>query len=255
MAQNKQSGSDLPCRQTFAAAVELFLQLAKEQAKGGQVSVDALDMVAQVIESDPDVRKKYCDEQFEKCSQYVRLSMQQTPRVNVFGRIIAQPFENLLNGSPPVMATGQLANFFYTVEAILGRASYETYMERSLRLMERVSHEKGNEFTYNDLYSHQQCWEIRWDTYVALAEFFTKFELRKDWYKRMMQSDPDTPGQGIGPYPFSDYQFKAQMMCVFRAFTNLTDEELKRFEHRFKEKERENMSRFLAHVASIEDEA
>jgi len=247
--------SDIPCRQTFAAAVDLFLQLARERAKDDVISLDTLDAIAHAIQHDPSVRKKYCDSQFERCSEYVRLSLQNTPRINIYGRIISQPFEHLFKRDQPIIASAQLSNFFYAIEAILGRAEYETLMERSLRLMEHVSREAGNKFKYADLYDHPKCWDIRWDSFIALANFFSKFDMRKDWYKRMMQSDPDTPGQSIGPYPFSEYQFKQQMMCIFDAFANLSKDEHARFEKRYSKQQRKVFSAFLAHVVSIEDEA
>ncbi len=254
MAERKTEESDIPCRQTYAAAVNLFLQLAKERAQNGVISVDTLDIVAHAIQNDPTVRKKYCDTQFERCAEYVRLSLQNTPRINVYGRIISEPFEHLFKKEPPLMASGQLVNFFHAIQAILGRAEYENLMERSLRLMEQVSRDRGNEFKYSDLYETETCWEIRWDSFVALADFFTKFNLRKEWYKRVMQSDPDTPGQGIGPYPFSEFQFKQQMMCIFDAFANLSDDEHDIFEKRYSKKQRKDFSTFLANVVSIEDE-
>lgn len=255
MVVKKKTETQISCRQTFAAGVDLFLQLAKEQAQDGQVSVATLDFVAQAIQSDPDVREKYCDAQIERCASQMRMSIRNTPRVNVYGRIISQPFEHLLKNDQPVMASAQLANFFHAVENILGRAKYESMMERSLRLMEQLSRELGSNFTYMELYKHPDCWSIRWDSFMALAGFFGKFVMRKDWYKRIMQSHPDSPGQGIGPYPFSDFQFKTQMMCIFGDFTNLDDEERSWFEKRYSEKERKELSAFLANVASIEEEA
>lgn len=255
MASDEKIDSDIPCRATFASAIQLFLQLAKDQAKDGQISVDGLDLVAQAIQDDPDIREKYCDAQFERCSAHMRMSIRNTPRVNVYGRIMSQPFEHMLNQDPPVIASAQLVSYFHAIQNILGRASYEKYMERSLRLMERISRDCGSQFTYEDLYKDEECWDIRWDSFMALAGFFRKFSIRKDWYNRILQSDPETPGIGIGPYPFSDYQFKIQMMCVFAAFTNLTDEERKKFEKRFSKTARKEFSTFLANVASIEEEA
>jgi len=255
MATIKKEKSDIPCRNTFAAAIDLFLKLAKEQARDGKISVDGLDLVAQVIQDDPAITEKYCDAQFERCSAHMRKSIRNTPRINVYGRIIAQPFEHLLNQNQPVLASAQLGNFFHAIEAILGRAKYETFMEISLRLMERVTLEKGSNFTHQCLYDDPESWEIRWDSLVAMATFFKKFQLRKEWYKRIMQSDPETPGQGTGPYPFSDFQFKSQMMCVFTDFTNLSDEELAFFEKRYSKAERKTFSSFLTNVVSIEEEA
>jgi len=255
MTSDKKEQSDIPCRHTFAAAVELFLSLAKEQATNGHVSIDGLDVIAQAIQNDPNVQKKYCDAQFERCATHMRQSIRNTPRVNVYGRIISQPFEHLLKQDQPVLASAQLANFFFAVQSILGRDKYESFMERSLRLMERISRDKGTTFTYEDLYGDEECWEIRWDSYVALASFFRKFNIRKDWYKRTLQSEPETPGIGIGPYPFSDFQFKTQMMCIFKDFTNLTDIERTKFEKRFKKAERKEFSTFLANIAAIEEEA
>jgi hypothetical protein len=251
----KKTKSDIPCRHTFAAAIDLFLQLAKEQAKDGMVSVDGLDFVAQVIQDDPRVTEKYCDAQFERCSAHMRMSIRNTPRLNVYGRIISQPFEHLLSKKQPVLASAQLGNFFHAIEAILGRAKYETFMERSLHVMERITTARGSNFTHQDLYADKESWEIRWDSIIAMAGFFKKFQLRKDWYKRVMQSDPETPGIGIGPYPFSDFQFKSQMMCIFADFTNLTDDERQIFEKRYSKTDRQAFSTFLANVASIEEEA
>ncbi|MDV7341552.1 hypothetical protein RYZ26_18245 [Terasakiella sp. A23] len=254
MVVKKKIESDIPCRHTFQSAVDLFLQLAKEQAQDGQVSVDTLDFVAQAIQSDPEVREKYCDAQIERCASHMRMSIRNAPRVNVYGRIISQPFEHLLKNDQPVMASAQLANFFHAIEVILGRAKYETFMERSLRLMENRSRDLGSKFTYMELYKDPECWNIRWDSFMALAGFFGKFTMRKDWYKRVMQSDPETPGTGMGPFPFSDFQFKSQMMCIFGDFTNFDDEEQALFEGRYSKKERKELSAFLANVASIEEE-
>lgn len=254
MASDKKDQSDISCRATFASAVDLFLQLAKEQAHDGMLSVDALDLIAHAIEHDPNIREKYCAAQFERCSANMRMSIKNTPRVNIFGRVISQPFEHLLKQDQPVLAIAQLSLFFHAIENILGRAAYEKYMERSLRLMERVSAAKGNSFTYEDLYDEEECWEIRWDCFMAIASFFKKFITRKDWYKRIMQSDPETPGHGIGPYPFSDYQFKVQMMCIFGAFTNFEDIEREKFEKRYSKQDRKDFSAFLSNVASIEED-
>jgi len=255
MTANKKIDSDIPCRSTFAAAVDLFLQLAKEQAHDGKVSIDGLDVIAQAIQNDPEVREKYCSAQIEHCSAHMRMSILNVPRINVYGRIISQPFEHLLKQDQAVLSSAQLPNFFHAIEVILGRAEYEKFMERSLRLMDRVSGEKGNNFTYQDLYVDQKCWEIRWDSFMEIAGFFKKFDLRKDWYKRIMQSDPHTPGLGLGPYPFSDFQFKTQMMCIFSAFTNLSDDERALFEKKYSKTKRKEFSTFLANVASIEEEA
>jgi hypothetical protein len=255
MESKKNTGSDVTCRETFAAAVDLFLQLAKEQAQDGKLSLDGLDLIAQAIQNDPDIRHKYCQAHFERCSANMRKSIKNVPRVNIFGRIISQPFEHLLKQDQPVLATAQLSNYFHAIEHILGRANYERFMERSLRLMERLTTQEGSRFTYQHLYQDEECWEIRWDCIIALATFFTNFDVRKEWFKRVMQSDPDTPGTGIGSYLYSDFHFKSQMMCIFTDFTNLSEEEQGKFEKRFTKKERKAFSSFLANVASIEEEA
>lgn len=246
--------TDLPCRHTFASAVDLFLQLAKERAENGHVSVASLDFVAQAIQSDPEVRRKYCDAHFENCATHMRNSVQMAPRINVYGRIIAQPFERLIKTSPTIIPSAQLANFFHAMENILGRAEYEGFMERSLRLMGELSYELGNSFSYEDLYAHPDCWDIRWDSQMAMAAFFQKFQIRKDWFKRIMQSNPETPGLGVGRFPYADFHFKAQMMCVFEDFTNLSDEERARFEQRYNKAQRKALSAFLANIAALEEE-
>ncbi|NVJ90743.1 MAG: hypothetical protein HWE34_03745 [Methylocystaceae bacterium] len=253
-AHTKTKETDLPCKHTFTSAIDLFLQLAKEQAENGQVSLATLDFVAQAIQTDPDVREKYCDAQFEKCAGHMRMSIRNAPRINVYGRIVSQPFEHLLKNEPPVMASAQLNNFFHAIEIILGRAKYESFMERSLRMMDRLSQEHGSSFRYAHLYDDSECWDIRWDSFMALAGFFSKFQMRKDWYKRVMQSDPETPGVGLGAYPFSDFQFKTQMMCIFSDFTNFDDTERAHFEERYTKRERKELSAFLANVAAIEEE-
>ncbi|WP_135080365.1 hypothetical protein [Terasakiella sp. SH-1] len=252
MSDETEHHPDVPCRRTFNTAVELFLTLAKQQEYNGQVSLEALEAVSEALHHDPAVHEKYCDKLFERCSEQIRRSMQKTPRVNVYGRIVAQPFETLLNRDPVVIATAQLNNFFHAIEVILGRAKYEHLMEDSLRLMERISRDRGSKFTYYDLYISDECWEIRWDSFMALAGFFTKFNIRKDWFIRMMQSDTHNPGHGIGAYPFTDYQFKEMMMCIFREFTNLSDEQRVIFEKRYNQKERDDLSKFLANIAALE---
>lgn len=254
MASDRPSKTAPTCRHTFDSAIDLFLKLAKDQQHNGHLSYETLELIAKSIKTDPQIEDKYCSFLFQNCAAQMRMSLRSSPRVNVYGRIIAEPFEHLLKSDQPVIVNSQLANFFYAIEVILGRANYEKFMERSVQLMDKITKETGDTFTYEALYSHPKCWEIRWDSFMALAAFFSKFELRKDWYNRIMHSQPETPGTGQSPYPFSDFHFKSQMMCIFSAFTNFSDEDQKRFEERYSKTERKAFSAFLANVASIEED-
>lgn len=252
MSDVKARFQKVPCNETFDFAIDQLVDFARRDGKAANLSLARLEQLAEALKTDHAFKIKHCLPRFEQCAGQMRKSISKRPRLNILGRILAQPFEHLLKNDPPLMASGQLNNFFHAIETMLGHEAFDNMSERAVKLMEEVAQDKGDSFTYEDLYSQRECWEIQWDSYIVMAGFFSKFSLRKDWFIRFMQSDPNTPGQGRGAFEYNELQFKIQMMCLFDDFKNFSDQAREAFEKRYSKQERKNLSTFFANIAAIE---
>jgi hypothetical protein len=110
-------------------------------------------------------------------------------RTNAFGRLVVHPLTPLFHEG--VLARDILPNVFSFIHLVLGDEA-DMYGEQCQQIVKSLKSEQGDEFSWDHFYDDQRCKVVLWHTLVRIAASFKRWELRKDWFIKLMLYQPTT---------------------------------------------------------------
>jgi len=183
-------------------------------------------------------------------------------RQNAFGRLMVHPISELLNKG--ILSRDILPNIFQFFHLILG----DEADEMGRRCHERV-HEMRDElaenFSWDAFYDDPQSKAVLWHTLLRIANSFKRWDVRKDWFMKLMQYTPSTVSTGSNsfvvrehdhshdePWVFGNHQFCAFFHALFSPLTDMDKADEKAFREQFGTDPHHLLGQFLVHLASCE---
>lgn len=107
---------------------------------------------------------------------------------HVFHRIMVGQFEKLLRQQGDIDARLEglprqfLPGFFVALEMMLGQESIAEYDKRCERIAARLAQEKGDAFTWQDVYADSEANDVILDPLTMIASYFENIDRRTQWF-------------------------------------------------------------------------
>lgn len=162
-------------------------------------------------------------------------------RNNAFGRLMIHPLGALF--ADGTLDRAFLPNIFSFFHLVLGDEA-DLYGERCQDMVTQLRTELGDRFTWDAYYDHPAAKLVLWRTLVRIAASFKRWDLRKDWFMKLMQYMPTTVSVGPNafvtrdidrdePHVFGPHQFCAFFQTLFAPLTTLGAEDAAAFVKEF----------------------
>ena len=119
--------------------------------------------------------------------------------------------------------------------------------EECRTILERIRNGDSAQFRWDDYYKDRQARQVYWQVLIRIAVLFKRWDLRKDWFLKLMQYSPTTNSLGsmafqlrdvgdhdaLAPAVFGEGEFKRLFHALFDGFARLTPIELAEFQKEY----------------------
>ena len=183
-------------------------------------------------------------------------------RQNAFGRLMVHPLSELLNKD--ILSRDILPNIFQFFHLALGDEA-DTMGQRCHDLVHDLREEMGEDFSWDAFYAHPKAKAVVWHVLVRIANLFKRWDVRKDWFMKLMQYTPSTVSTGSSsfvvretdhshddPWVFGNHQFCAFFQALFSPLTEMDKADEGAFREQFGTDPHHLIGQFLVHLASCE---
>jgi hypothetical protein len=140
-------------------------------------------------------------------------------RANAFGRLMMHPLSALF--SEDRLDRVLVPNIFSFLHMVLGDEE-AIAAERCVAIVTQLKGELGDHFTWDAFYEDPEAKLIFWHVLVKIAASFKRYDLRKDWFIKLMQYRPTTVSLASNAFvtkehsPYEDpIQFGEREFCLF----------------------------------------
>ncbi|MCR6628769.1 MAG: hypothetical protein NVV74_01170 [Magnetospirillum sp.] len=247
-------------RRTTNVILDALLQAAEHAYHGKPLTKETLHDIVEGLkissQFDDFYRRAYHD-----LMDVVEQEKLEQRRQNAFGRLMVHSLSELFDKG--ILDREILPNVFSFFHLVLGDEA-ETYGERCLDLVGELRDELGDEFTWDTFYADPRAKLVLWRTLVRIASSFKRWDVRKDWFMKLMQYTPSTVslGQsafvvrehehGLEPRVFSNHHFCAFFQALFSPLTEMDKVDEKRFLDEFGTDPHHLIGQFLVHLAACD---
>lgn len=181
-------------------------------------------------------------------------------RTNAFGRLMVHNLGPLFEDG--TLDRVFLPNIFSFFHLVLGDDA-GFYGEQCLKLVADMKADLGDDFTWDLYYESHEAKLILWRTLTRIAGSFRRWDLRKDWFMKLMQYTPTTVSLGSNafvtreidhdePHVFGNRQFCAFFQALFEPLTDMSPADEAAFKKEFGTDPHHLIGQFLVHLASCE---
>ena len=110
-------------------------------------------------------------------------------RSHAFGRLVMHPLSPLFEDE--TLDRALVTNIFSFLHLVLGDEA-EVYAQRCKDIVQSLKDDLGDYFTWDAFYDDPHAKLILWHTLVHISASFKRYDLRKDWFIKLMQYRPAT---------------------------------------------------------------
>ena len=248
-------------RNTTNTVLDALIQAA-EQGRPPLPGIAALhDIVASLKNSS--AFDDFYHRAYREMMEIVASEKQEQKRVNVFGRLMIHPMSELFESGE--FDRDFLPNVFSFLHLVLGEECDE-FGVQCTQIVAALRDEMGDEFTWDCFYDDREAKKIQWRTLVRIAASFKRWDVRRDWFIKLMQYTPSTVSMGQSafvvkdagehepaePRVFTGRQFCEFFQALFRPLTEIQYADEAAFRQEFGADPHHLIGDFLMHLASCQ---
>ena len=197
---------------------------------------------------------------FREMMEMVNQEGLEQQRSNAFGRLVIHPISPLFHNDS--LSRDSLPNLFSFFHLVLGEDA-DKYNAACQELVRSLRQTLEEEFTWDVFYQHPAAKLILWHTLLRIATSFRRWDIRKDWFIKLMQYTPTTISLGQSAFvmrevdheedhrPFGERQFFQVMKALFSGMEHMEPEDLAQFRQEFANDPHHLAGPFLVHLASF----
>jgi len=225
--------------------MEALLLSLSQEAKGAPLGQARIDAVFERFMTSPDYAGFY-DQSYRDLFTESLAAGTSCRRGDSFGRLMAQPLMRLFEAE--LLKREILPNLFSFFRMVLGEDEAR-FTQKCKAIVERVKSLGGHDSTWELYYRDEEARQVYWQVLARIAALFKRWDLRKEWFLKLMQYTPTTsslgpmafqvrePGNhdGSPPMLFGDEEFKILFHGLFDEFAGMTPSELALFRKEFGE--------------------
>ena len=249
----------LHLRRTTNVVLDALVQAVERAAAGRPLSLELLDSVVAGLKTQSSFESFY-QRAFDELREIVEAERSDRRRANAFGRLMVEPLREAFDqGRLDRALTPALFSFLHMV---LGDEA-EAMAARCAAIVDERRAERGGAFVWADFYGDAEARRLQWGALVQVARSFKRFELRKDWFVKLMQYRPtavslasnafvpldsDGPGEAV---VFGDAEFVVLFRALFRPLVEIAPLEEPQFVRAFGAGVEDLVGPFLDQVEAV----
>jgi hypothetical protein len=249
-------------RRTTNVVLDALLQAAEGAYHGKPITRETLHDIVEGLkisgQFDDFYRRAY-----RELMEVVDEEKLEQKRQNAFGRLMVHPLSELL--AKGILDRDILPNVFSFFHLVLGDDA-EAYGERCQEIVRELRDETAGEFSWDGFYTDPRAKVVMWHTLTRIATSFKRWDVRKDWFMKLMQYTPSTVSLGQSafvvrehthdnhdePHVFTNHHFCAFFQALFTPLTDMDKADEQRFREEFGTDPHHLIGQFLIHLTSCE---
>ncbi|HLO76999.1 MAG TPA: hypothetical protein VK196_11155 [Magnetospirillum sp.] len=248
-------------RRTTNVVLDALLQAAETAYRGQPLSKETLHDIVEGLKISQQFNEFY-RRAYRELMEVVDEEKLEQRRQNAFGRLMVHPLSELFDKK--ILDREILPNVFSFFHLVLGDDA-EAYGERCLERVRELREAMGEDFTWDAFYDDPMAKSVMWHTLVRIATSFKRWDVRKDWFMKLMQYTPSTVSLGSSafvvrehgngheePHVFGNHHFCAFFQALFSPLTEMDKQDEKRFREDFGADPHHLIGQFLVHLAACE---
>lgn len=245
-------------RRTTNVVLDALLKAA-EAFHDRPMSHTALRQSVEALKTSPDFDEFY-RRAYREMMEIVENEKLEQRRTNAFGRLIIHPLGGLF--AEGALDRDILPNIFSFIHLVLGDDA-EAYGERCSDIVRGMKEEMGDDFSWDAFYDEPRAKLVQWHSLARIATSFRRWDLRKDWFIKLMQYTPTTVSLGQNafvvrehehdhedPRVFGEREFCQFFQALFTPLTQISPADEERFRKEFGTDPHHLIGQFLVHLAS-----
>jgi hypothetical protein len=252
----------LHLRKTTNTVLDALIQ-ATEDGRPPLPGINALHDIVATLKTSAAFDDFY-SRAYREMMEIVATEEQVQKRVNVFGRLLIHPMSDLFKTG--VFDRDILPNVFSFLHLVLGDEC-DAFGAQCTAIVAALREEQGDNFTWDAFYDDGEAKKILWRTLVRIAALFKRWDVRKEWFIKLMQYTPSTVSMGQSafvvkdnhgggerepaePRVFTERHFCQFFQAMFRPLTEIKAADGEVFRREFGADPHHLIGDFLMHLAS-----
>jgi hypothetical protein len=183
-------------RQTTNVVLDALVTAVEQAAHGQPLSKRMLEDIVAGLKVSPgfDDFYRHCYRELMDIVENERLEQRRT---NPFGRLVIHALGKLFDQGN--ITRDLLPNTFSFIHLVLGDEA-DIYGERCHDILKSLKDDLRDDFIWDAFYSDPRSKLILWHTLVRIAASFKRWDVRKDWFIKLMQYRPTTVSLGSNAF-------------------------------------------------------
>ncbi len=205
-------------RKTTNVVLDALVQAVEQAGNGHPLSMKLLETIVAGLKVSTGFDDFY-HRSYREMMEIVESEKREQRRTNAFGRLVVHPLSQLFQDE--LLDRDLVTNIFSFLHLALGDAA-EDYSARCNDIVAALKEDLGDEFTWDAFYEDARAKLVLWHALVQISASFKRYELRKDWFIKLMQYRPATVSVASNAFVTRDHDpgeeplvFGEREFCIF----------------------------------------
>ncbi|OAN53741.1 hypothetical protein A6A04_14160 [Paramagnetospirillum marisnigri] len=228
-------------RKTTNVVLDALVKAVEQAGHGQPLSMGLLETVVAGLKVSANFEDFY-HRSYREMMEIVESEKREQRRTNAFGRLMLHPLSPLFQDES--LDRALVTNVFSFLHMVLGD-EVEIYAQKCKDVVQALKDEMGDHFTWDAFYDDPEAKVVMWHTLVHVAASFKRYDLRKDWFIKLMQYRPTSVSVASNafvtrehdpneePIVFGEHEFCLFFHALFDPLADLPVREAQRFQKEF----------------------
>ena len=245
-------------RKTTNVVLDALVQAAEQALHGHALDMHTLEALVNGLKVSTAFDDFY-HRSYREMMEVVEGEKREQRRTNAFGRLMHHPLSHLFTDGS--LDRVLIPNIFSFLHLVLGDEE-EVYAERCAAIVAALKEDLGDHFTWDAFYDDPEAKVVLWKVLVQISASFKRYDLRKDWFIKLMQYRPTTVSLASNafmtrehdpseePIHFGEREFCIFFHAMFDPLQNLSAKEEVAFKAEFGTDPHHLIGGFLVNLAT-----
>ena len=215
-------------RKTTNVVLDALVSAVEQAGHGQPLGMPLLEHIVAELKVSTSFNDFY-HRSYREMMDIVESEKHELRRSNAFGRLVMHPLSPLFEAES--LDRALVGNIFSFLHLVLGDEA-EVYGKRCNDIVQALKDDRGEAFTWDLFYEDAEAKLVLWHTLIRISASFKRYDLRKDWFIKLMQYRPSTISLASNAFVTRDHDpneeplvFGEREFCIFfhALFDPLTD--------------------------------
>lgn len=188
------------CRVTCNYALSVLVELLEEASRDGRVTVEDIHRIAKAIMGTGGPLGNYYRNAEARCAQRHAMALDKARRSDFVSRVVVETFCHLFDDPESGITRRILPRFLTALHMMLGDDLLAECRETCIEVAEENNLFDKSNNDWTSFHADRRCIWVRERVLIAVAGRFRRFEVRKQWFITLMNTEQST--ESIGSHAF-----------------------------------------------------